>query len=67
MDPGAWLLSVAAAQRGAAPIPRSVGDPVELLMGQGSNQGVLHRGRGSFVFGNVFIHAFSMCCSSRAC
>ena len=64
---GAWLRTVAATQRGAALIPRPVGDPVELLMGQGSNQGVLHLRRGSFVFGNVFIHAFSMCCSSQVC
>ena len=53
-----WLRTVAAVQSGAAPIPRPVGDPVELLMGQGSDQGVLHLGRGSFVFGNVLYTHF---------
>ena len=64
---GAWLQTAAAAQRGAALIPRPVDDPVELVMGQGSNQGVLHLSCGSFMFGNVLIHAFSMCFSSRVC
>ena len=52
----AWL--VAATQRGAAPIRRPVGDPVELLMVQGSDQGILHLDCGGFMFGNVFMHAF---------